>query len=155
MLISFNVKDQKITHDLGERILVSESAGVIKAEFTFDREWDRLDKVVVFSNSNKKCTKPLPVRYEEEPIDIPVAVLKAGKLYVSVVGFGEDEKRLTTRKWDIQQAITIQECGAMGDCELLRNMVCNSDTVSNSDIATDREVKDMLNEVFGGDENMI
>lgn len=151
MLIIFTVKDQKVTHDLGKRTLVAESVGVVKAAFTFDNSWDGLDKVIVFSNSNKKCGSPKPIKYEDEPIDIPVEALKAGKLYVSVVGFGSGQKRLTTRAWDIQQAITVQECGAMGGCDLLRNMASGG-AISDSDVATDDEVNDMLDNVFGDDD---
>lgn len=150
MLIIFTVKDQKVTHDLGKRNLVAESVGVVQAAFTFDSDWEGLDKIVVFTNTNKKCCSPKPVRYDDDPIDIPVEVLKAGKLYVSVIGFGEGTKKLTTRAWDIQQAITVQECGAMGGCDLLRNMA--SGTVSDGDVATDGEVDDMLDDVFGEDE---
>lgn len=153
MLIIFTVKDQKITHDLGKRTLVAESVGVVQAAFTFDSSWDGLDKVVVFSNTNKKCSRPQPIKYEDETIDIPADALKAGKLYVSVIGFGEGKKRLTTRAWDIQQAITVQECGAMGGCDLLRNMATGGGgTVSDKDVATDDEVNDMLDNVFGDDD---
>ena len=150
MLIIFTVKDQKVTHDLGSRNLVAESIGVVQAAFTFDTDWDGLDKIVVFTNSNKKCCSPKPVKYEGEPIDIPVEVLKAGKLYVSIIGFGEGTKKLTTRAWDIQQAITVQDCGAMGGCELLRNMASSS--ISEEGVATDEEVDDMLDSVFGEDD---
>lgn len=36
MLIIFTVKDQKITHDLGKRIVVAGSEGIVQAAFTFD-----------------------------------------------------------------------------------------------------------------------
>lgn len=151
MLIIFTVKDQKVTHDLGSKDLVAESIGVVQAAFTFDSIWDGLDKIVVFTNTNKKCISPKPVRYEGEPIDIPTEALKAGKLYVSVIGYGSDGLRLTTRAWDIQQAITVQECGAMGGCDLLRNMATGG-TVSDDNVATDNEVEDMLDDVFGDDD---
>lgn len=88
MLIIFTVKDQKVTHDLGQRTLVAGSSGVVQAAFTFDSSWDGLDVVVVFSNSGKKCSNK-PVKYDGAPIDIPPEVLIAGKLYVSVIGFGD------------------------------------------------------------------
>ena len=39
----------------------------------------------------------------------------------------------------------------MGGCDLLRNMASGG-TVSDSDVATDSEVDDMLDDVFGEDE---
>lgn len=107
MLIIFTVKDQKVTHDLGKRTLVAGSSGIVQAAFTFDSSWDGLSIVVVFSNSAKKCSSK-PVKYSGEPIDIPPETLVAGKLYVSVIGFGDSDTRKTTQKWDVQQAITVQ-----------------------------------------------
>lgn len=119
MLIIFSVKDQKVTHDL-KTPLVAGSVGVVKAVFQFDSSWDELSKVIVFSNS--ACDKPAPVRYVEDAIPIPPQVLSPGKLYVSCIGFAEGVRK-TTQAWDVQQAITVQKCGAMGGCDILRNMV--------------------------------
>ena len=141
MLIIFTVKDQKITHDL-EGSLVSDSCGIVQGAFKFDSSWDDFTKVIVFSNS--KCKKPIPVEYKGKAVDIPLDALKPGKLYVSVVGFGDGNQKKTTRKWDIMQAITVQQCGDMGDCDLLRSMV----TVPDSKVATDEEVEDMFDDVF-------
>lgn len=113
MLIIFTVNDQKVTHDLGQRTLVAGSCGVVQAAFTFDNSWDGLDVVVVFSNSGKKCNNK-PIKYDGVPIDIPPEVLIAGKLYVSVIGFGGSGTRKTTQKWDVQQAISVHPCGALG-----------------------------------------
>ena len=148
MLITFTIKEQTITHDLGQQQLVAGSNGVVQADFSFDGSWEGFDVVVVFTNSAKRCAAP--VRYTGDPIDIPTTVLVAGKLYVSVIGFGDNGLRKTTMRWDIQQAITVQECGALGGCELLRNMVhdCTTSEVSDEDIATDEEVVQMLNSVF-------
>lgn len=147
MLIIFTVKDQKVTHDLGKRTLVAGSEGIVQAAFSFDSSWDGFDIVVVFSSSGSKCKGGKPVRYGGEPIDIPPEVLVAGKLYVSVIGFGTSDRRKTTQKWDIQQAINVQPCGALGGCDLLRNMAQGS--VPDERVATDPEVKDMLDDVFG------
>ena len=148
MCITFTVNKQTITHDLGQQQLVAGSSGVVQADFSFDESWEGFDVVAVFTNSAKRCAAP--VRYTGEPIDIPANALVAGKLYVSLIGFGDNDLRKTTRKWDIQQAITVQECGALGDCDLLRNMVheCTSGEVSDADVATDAEVVEMLNSVF-------
>lgn len=146
MLIIFTVKDQKVTHDL-KKPLVAGSVGIVQAAFTFDSSWDKFDKVVVFSNSScRKAAKPQ--KYAGDPIDIPNEVLKPGKLYVSVIGFGEGRKRKTTQAWDVQQGITVQKCGALGDCDLLRTLVQVPDT----SVATDDEVDDMFRDVFGEDE---
>lgn len=141
VLIIFTVKDQKITHDLTGS-LVSDSCGIIQGAFKFDSSWDDFSKVIVFSNS--KNSKPIPVEYKGKAVDIPQAALKPGKLYVSVVGFGDGNAKKTTQKWDIMQAITVQQCGDMGDCDLLRNMV----TVPDSTVASDDEVEDMFDDVF-------
>ena len=125
MLIIFTVNDQKVTHDLGQRTLVAGSSGVVKAAFTFDNSWDGLDVVVVFSNSGKKCNNK-PIKYDGVPIDIPPEVLIAGKLYVSVIGFGDSGTRKTTQKWDVQQAISVHPCGALGSLDILRNMAQGS-----------------------------
>ncbi len=149
MLIIFTVNDQKVTHDLGQRTLVAGSSGVVKAAFTFDNSWDGLDVVVVFSNSGKKCNNK-PIKYDGVPIDIPPEVLIAGKLYVSVIGFGDSGTRKTTQKWDVQQAISVHPCGALGSLDILRNMAQGS--VPEENVATDEEVKQMLTEVFGSEE---
>lgn len=147
MLITFTVQDQKIKHDLGKKSLVAGSSGVVQAKFIFDDSWEGLDKVVVFTNTNSTCGDIKPVLYDSEPINIPEQALKPGKLYCSVVGFGEEDTRKTTQKWDIQQAITVQKCGAMGCTDLLRGIAQGG--VSPDKIATDEEVEEMYEEVFG------
>lgn len=147
MLITFTVNDQKITHDL-KQSLVAGSSGIVKAAFEFDSSWDELAKVIVFTNSS--CSKPYPIKWADEQIDIPACVLQAGKLYVSCVGFGDSSTRKTTQAWDIQQAITVQKCGDMGSCELLRNLAqTTSSGVDEDSVATDAEVAEMLAGVFG------
>lgn len=172
MLIIFSVNDQKITHDLKGQ-LVAGSVDIVQAAFKFDSSWDELDKIVVFTSS--ACPKPVPVQFADEAFYIPKDVLKPGKLYVSVVGFGLDGRKKTTQKWDIMQAITVQKCGDGGDCDLLRYLaqgqvlsvvvdgVATSYTIQNAagdlaplgaasvDIATDSEVSEMLSEVFSTD----
>lgn len=114
MLIIFSVNDQKITHDLKGQ-LVAGSVDIVQAAFKFDSSWDELDKIVVFTSS--ACPKPVPVQFADEAFYIPKDVLKPGKLYVSVVGFGLDGRKKTTQKWDIMQAITVQNCGDAGTKE--------------------------------------
>lgn len=140
MLIIFSVNDQKITHDLKGQ-LVAGSVDIVQAAFKFDSSWDELDKIVVFTSS--ACPKPVPVQFADEAFYIPKDVLKPGKLYVSVVGFGLDGRKKTTQKWDIMQAITVQKCGADGDLAPLGAAAV--------DIATDSEVSEMLSEVFPTD----
>lgn len=147
MLITFTVTGQKVRHDLGNRTLVAGSSGDVQADFNFDDSWEGYDTIIVFSNSNQQCGNVQPIRYEGEALNIPEKALKAGKLYVSVIGFAGKDKRRTTLKWDIQQAITVQECGAMGDCDILRNMV----QVPQSEVASDGEFVAAMNEVFKGE----
>lgn len=139
MLIIFSVNDQKITHDLKGQ-LVAGSVDIVQAAFKFDSSWDELDKIVVFTSS--ACPKPVPVQFADEAFYIPKDVLKPGKLYVSVVGFGLDGRKKTTQKWDIMQAITVQKCGDGGDCDLLRYLAQGQ--VADGKVAKDEEVKDML-----------
>lgn len=146
MLITFTVKDNKITHDLGDQMLVAGAVGEVQATFDFDSTWEGFDIVAVFSSSGKRCGVNKPVRFRGEPVDIPADALRAGKMYVSVVGFGPNDRKKTTQKWDIQQAITVQECGAMGTCDLLKSMV---QEVKESDVAADQDVEKMLDNVFG------
>lgn len=122
MLIIFSVNDQKITHDLKGQ-LVAGSVDIVQAAFKFDSSWDELDKIVVFTSS--ACPKPVPVQFADEAFYIPKDVLKPGKLYVSVVGFGLDGRKKTTQKWDIMQAITVQKCGDGGDCDLIKGIYDN------------------------------
>ena len=61
------------------------------------------------------------MQFADEAFYIPKDVLKPGKLYVSVVGFGLDGRKKTTQKWDIMQAITVQKCGDGGDCAKYRS----------------------------------
>lgn len=147
MLITFTVTDQKITHDL-KQSLVAGSSGIVKAAFNFDSTWDGLKKVIVFSSS--ACSKPYPVKYNDEQLDIPSCALQAGKLYVSCIGFGAGGTRKTTQAWDVQQAITVQKCGALGGCDILRNMAqALPSGVPEAYVATDAEVSEMLSGVFG------
>lgn len=138
MLIIFSVNDQKITHDLKGQ-LVAGSVDIVQAAFKFDSSWDELDKIVVFTSS--ACPKPVPVQFADEAFYIPKDVLKPGKLYVSVVGFGLDGRKKTTQKWDIMQAITVQKCGDGGDCDLLRYLAQGQ--VADGKVAKDEEVKDI------------
>ena len=147
MLIIFSVNDQKITHDLKGQ-LVAGSVDIVQAAFKFDSSWDELDKIVVFTSS--ACPKPVPVQFADEAFYIPKDVLKPGKLYVSVVGFGLDGRKKTTQKWDIMQAITVQKCGDGGDCDLLRYLAQGQ--VADGKVAKDEEVRDMLDTVFGKSE---
>ena len=152
MLSTFTVTGQKVTHDLGSRTLVAGSSGEVQASFDFDDSWEGYDAIIVFTNSNQQCGSVQPIKYEGEAFYIPDKALKAGKLFVSVIGFAGEGKRKTTLKWDIQQAITVQECGAMGNCDLLRSMAQSSTgEVSDKDVASDEEVNKMLEEVFGGE----
>lgn len=153
MLVIFTVNGQKVTHDIENNQLVGGSSGVVQAAFTFDKSWKEYEIVVVFSNSNQPRKTIKPLKYEGEAISIPEEALVPGKLYVSVIGFGLNKTRKTTQKWDIQQAITVQEFGELGDCELLRSLAHDGDKlVDESDIAKDEDVEKMLDGVFGDEE---
>lgn len=160
MFITFTVNDTKISHDAGGQSIVAGSSGEVKAKFEFDNSWDLFDVVVVFSNNNMKKRDIKPIRYSGEPVNIPDDALVAGKLYVSVIGFSLNGSRKTTLRWDMTQAITIQECGALGNSDILRSFATeNKRLVADEDIATDQENREMLDEIFGpksdesGDDN--
>lgn len=146
MLIIFSVNDQKITHDLKGQ-LVAGSVDIVQAAFKFDSSWDELDKIVVFTSS--ACPKPVPVQFADEAFYIPKDVLKPGKLYVSVVGFGLDGRKKTTQKWDIMQAITVQKCGDGGDCDLLARvklleLILSADVTGNPYYVTFNTLTDVV-----------
>lgn len=63
---------------------------------------------------------------------------------MSCIGF-TDGVRKTTQAWDVQQAITVQKCGAMGGCDILRNMV----QVPQEKVASDGDFISMMRDVFG------
>ncbi len=150
MCITFTVNDTKIVHDAGSQTIVAGSSGEVKAKFSFDSSWELFDIVIIFSNNNMKKRDIKPIRYSGEPVNIPDDALVAGKLYVSVVGFSINGKRKTTQKWDMTQAITIQECGLLGCSDILRGFATeNKRMVSDEDIATDQQNKEMIEEVFG------
>lgn len=150
MYITFTVNDTKISHDAGGKSIVAGSSGEVKAKFVFDSSWELFDVVVVFSNNNMKKRDIKPIRYSGEPVNIPDDALVAGKLYVSIIGFSLNGSRKTTLKWDMTQAITIQECGALGCSDILRSFATeNKRLVSDEDIATDQENREMLDEIFG------
>ena len=48
----------------------------------------------------------------------------------------------------LSDVITVQPCGELGGCDLLRNMAQGS--VPDENVATDPEVETMLDDVFGG-----
>lgn len=150
MNITFTVNDTKISHDAGGKSIVAGSSGEVKANFVFDSSWEYFEIVIVFSNNNMKKRDIKPIRYTGEPVDIPDDALVAGKLYVSVIGFSLNGKRKTTLKWDMTQAITIQECGVLGCSDILRSFATeNERLVNDEDIATAQENTEMLEEVFG------
>lgn len=150
MLIIFTVTEQKITHNLGSRTLVAGSSGEVQAAFLLDSSWNDYKAVVVFSNTgcNCKCSKPKPIAYTGDVITIPDEVLVEGKLYVSVIGY-YGSRRKTTLKWDIQQAITVKQCGDFGDCDILRSI--NNHNSGCCCSATNAQVEEMLDAVFGSD----
>lgn len=150
MNITFTVNDTKISHDAGGKSIVAGSSGEVKANFVFDSSWEYYEIVIVFSNNNMKKRDIKPIRYTGEPVNIPDDALVAGKLYVSVIGFSLNGKRKTTLKWDMTQAITIQECGVLGSSDILRSFATeNERLVNDEDIATAQENTEMLEEVFG------
>lgn len=150
MYITFTVNGTKISHDADGKVIVAGSSGEVKAKFVFDSSWEAFEIVIVFSNNNMKKRDIKPIRYSGEPVDIPDDALVAGKLYVSIIGFSLNGSRKTTLKWDMTQAITIQECGALGCSDILRSFATeNKRLVHDEDIASDQENREMIDEVFG------
>lgn len=150
MYITFTVNEQKISHDAAGKTIVAGSSGEVKAKFVFDSAWELFEIVVVFYNNNMKKRDIKPIRYSGEPVNVPDDALVAGKLYVSIIGFSLNGSRKTTQKWDMTQAITIQECGVLGCSDILRSFATeNKRLINDDDIATDQENREMIDEVFG------
>ena len=96
MEIQFFVEDQCLRPELGGRELVADSAQAVGCRFCLDAQWEGYTATAVFTSRAFGA----PYISVQQPIDapfIPWEVLRAGRLYVSVVGVKENS-RLTTKQ---------------------------------------------------------
>lgn len=100
--LKFNVRGQTIRKDpsCDFRGLVRGSAGYLSCQFTFDSEWDGLNKVAEFRRAGSNETVSVLLR--DGACDVPDDVASARRWSVRVVG-GKGEKRLRTAACDITQ----------------------------------------------------
>ena len=78
--------------------LVAGSKGYLRASFSFDKDWDGLARVAVFTVG----TKSEYFRLKNDICDIPDSVTDSASFYVSVVGVKQGAM-ITTNKIRIKQ----------------------------------------------------
>ena len=99
MTLDFTVSKQQLAWTNPCRNPIEGTAGVVKAQFAVDPEWDKLAIAAVFENDGL-LEQPEPVVWTGEPVTVPsLALSVAGRLRVGLVGYGDDGNiRLTTRR---------------------------------------------------------
>lgn len=99
MTLDFAVSKQQLTWTNPCRNPIEGTAGVVKAQFAVDSEWDKLTITAVFENDGL-LEQPEPVLWVGDPVTVPALALSvAGRLRVGLVGYGDDGNiRLTTRR---------------------------------------------------------
>ena len=99
MTLDFAVSKQQLTWTNPCRHPIEGTAGVVKAQFAVDSEWDKLTITAVFENDGL-LEQPEPVLWVGDPVTVPALALSvAGRLRVGLVGYGDDGNiRLTTRR---------------------------------------------------------
>lgn len=99
MTLDFAVSKQQLTWTNPCRNPIEGTAGVVKAQFAVDPEWDKLAIAAIFENDGL-LEQPEPVVWKGDPVTVPALALSvAGRLRVGLVGYGDDGNiRLTTRR---------------------------------------------------------
>ena len=99
MTLDFTVSKQQLAWTNPCRNPIEGTAGVVKAQFAVDSEWDKLAITAIFENDGL-LEQPEPVVWTGEPVTVPsLALSVAGRLRVGLVGYGDDGNiRLTTRR---------------------------------------------------------
>lgn len=97
--LQFAVSKQQLAWTTPCRHPIEGTAGVVKAQFEVDSEWDKLAVTAVFENDGL-LEQPEPVIWTGDPVTVPALALSvAGRLRVGLVGYGDDGNiRLTTRR---------------------------------------------------------
>lgn len=98
-VLQFAVSKQQLAWTTPCRNPIEGTAGVVKAQFEVDPEWDKLAITAVFENDGL-LEQPEPVVWTGDPVTVPsLALSVAGRLRVGLVGYGDDGNiRLTTRR---------------------------------------------------------
>ena len=99
MTLNFTIGYQQLTWTNPCRNPIEGTAGVVKAQFAVDSEWDKLAITAIFENDGL-LEQPEPVVWTGDPVTVPsLALSVAGRLRVGLVGYGDDGNiRLTTRR---------------------------------------------------------
>lgn len=99
MTLDFAVSKQQLTWTNPCRHPIEGTAGVVKAQFAVDPEWDKLAITAIFENDGL-LEQPEPVVWKGDPVTVPsLALSVAGRLRLGLVGYGDDGNiRLTTRR---------------------------------------------------------
>lgn len=97
--LQFAVSKQQLIWTNPCRNPIEGTAGVVKAQFEVDPEWDKLAITAIFENDGL-LDQPEPVLWVGDPVTVPALALSvAGRLRVGLVGYGDDGIiRLTTRR---------------------------------------------------------
>lgn len=101
-ILKFNVRRQTIRKDpaCDFRGLVRGSVGYLSCQFSFDSDWDDLNKVAEFRRAGSDNT--VSVLLVDGACEVPDDIASAKRWSVRVVG-GKGEKRLRTAACDITQ----------------------------------------------------
>lgn len=98
-VLNFSVSNQILTAACPGRLVVAQTRGHLFAQFALDQEWDGLSVTAVFSNDFARQSYQRILT--SDPVEVPEEVLVAGRLFVSLVGLGDDGAlRLTTKCMD-------------------------------------------------------
>ena len=113
MTLDFAVSKQQLTWTNHCRSPIEGTAGVVKAQFEVDSEWDKLAITAVFENDGL-LEQPEPVIWTGDPVTVPsLALSVAGRLRIGLVGYGDDGNiRLTTRR--MAQGISVLPSAGTG-----------------------------------------
>lgn len=101
--LSFTIEGQRVMKDptCDFEHLVSGSRGYLKAQFSFNKEWDGYAKVAVF----RKLLSEYPVPIINGECEIPGDALDYERFSVSIVGQRKSGERLTTNEVEVLQQL--------------------------------------------------
>lgn len=108
-ILNFTCKEQILTAECPDRLVIAKSRKHIYAQFELDAEWKNLSVTAIFSNDfvNKSYAKTLTTG----PVEVPPEVLVEGRLRVSLEGVGNDGYRLPTA--EMRKPLIVHRAGAL------------------------------------------
>lgn len=91
----FRISGQSIERDAACKFngLVPGTKGYLRAAFTFDEEWNGLEKIAVFTSYGKE----IPRRLINNAVMIPDEILETDSFFISVIGIRPDFRIQTSR----------------------------------------------------------